>query len=122
MNALVAEADVKTSSVVMYAYKSVCILCQILMQPVIQSKNFVGGTVTDVLQNFLYVWFFRNAFMVRKVVFNEYQNWNLLFNHLSHLFKNVYIICRFKIYFILIYVIFKDLEIGTVFEVAILYS
>jgi hypothetical protein len=28
---------------------------------------------------------------------------------------------RFRIYFILMYVFFKDLEIGTVFEVAVLY-
>lgn len=48
MNTLVAEADVITFSVVMYAYKSVCILCQVLMQPVIHDRNLVGGTVTDV--------------------------------------------------------------------------
>jgi hypothetical protein len=48
MNTLVEEADFKTFSVVTYAYKSVYILCQILIQPVIQDRNFVGGTVTDV--------------------------------------------------------------------------
>lgn len=58
-----------------------------------------------------------------KVVFNKHQKKNLLFNYLTHLFKKMLILCAFfRIYFILIFVIFRDLESGTLLEVAVLYS
>lgn len=42
--------------------------------------------------------------MVRKVVFNKYQNWNLLFNHLSHLFKKcLYVDLRFTSFWYMLF-------------------